>query len=216
MAEFVGCYSGGLGEPSCVYAEPDGNTFSVLVCASFLVKEICEEMGAFYATFDPYDANLRELNLGRQFIITPEKTIEKEKNGIPRIDWIRPSAIRLDTRPGVPRNTQVLPYQTLEGTVECVENPNFQMYFTNSKHQRYSLHRKMFYGTNGDFMATFCPDVPGYREDGRPGPYRLQGDIVYNEDESGIPRFEVVRPAWKKNKKGQWRKVRLPWPYDKE
>uniref|UniRef100_UPI000552C966 hypothetical protein n=1 Tax=Desulfovibrio cuneatus TaxID=159728 RepID=UPI000552C966 len=157
-----------------------------------------------------YDANAWEKNLGRQFIITPEKILEKEKNGVPRIDWLRPSAIRLDTRPGIPCNTRVLPYQTLEGTVECVRNPNFQMYFTDTKGKRYVLDKKMFYGTGADFMGTFCPDSPNYQGDGRRGPYRLQGDIVFKGIEPGIPTFELVRPVLKKNLKGRWKEVRPP------
>ena len=216
LAEFVGCYSGGLGEPVCVYVEPDGNPFSVIVCASFLVKEICEEMGKFYATFDPYDANLREIDLGRQFIITPEEILWEQTNGVPRIESMRPSAIRLDTRPGVPRNTKVVPYQTLEGTVECVDDPYFSMYLRDAKNKRYFLNRKSGFGTAGDFMEAFCPAVPGYQDDDRAGPYRLQGDIVYNADEPEIPTFEVVWPAWKKSKQGRWLKVRQPWPNDRE
>ena len=108
VAEFVGCYSG-QGSVSCVFSEPDGNDFVILLCDDDDKYDTCGKIGTSRSTFNPYDANVWEMNLGRQFIITPEKTIEKEKNGIPRIDWLRPSAIRLDIRPGIPRNTRVLP-----------------------------------------------------------------------------------------------------------
>uniref|UniRef100_UPI0005506CAA hypothetical protein n=1 Tax=Desulfovibrio cuneatus TaxID=159728 RepID=UPI0005506CAA len=173
-------------------------------------ENLCGEIGTYSSTFDPYDANAWEKNLGRQFIITPGKIIWEQKNGIPRTAWLHPSAIRLDTRPGVPRNTQVLPYQTLEGTVKCVEKPMFQMYFTDTKNKRYVLSGKMGFGSGGSFKATFCPDVPGYRDDGKLGPYRFQGDIVYKGIEPGVPTFKVVSPAWKKYKKGGWKEVPPP------
>ncbi|WP_027187879.1 hypothetical protein [Desulfovibrio cuneatus] len=212
VAEFVSCYSG-QGSVSCVFSEPDGNNFNILLCYDDDKEGLCGEIGISRSTFNPYDANAWEMNLGRQFIITPEKMIveeEQEKNGISHMRWLRPSAIRLDTRPGVPRNTRVLPYQTLEGTVECVRDPYFSMYFIDAKNKRYALHGKMGFGSNGPFSRMFCPNEPGYRDDGRHGPYRFQGDVIYDEEEPEIPSFEAVSPAWKKYKKGGWKEVPPP------
>ncbi|WP_027187148.1 hypothetical protein [Desulfovibrio cuneatus] len=209
VAEFVSCYYG-QGSATCVFSEPDGNNFTILLCDDGENKDLCGEIGIYSSTFDPYDANAREQNLGRQFIITPEKILVEEKNGVPRIDWLRPSAIRLDTRPGIPRNTRVLPYQTLEGTVECVEEPMFQMYFIDTKKQRNVLYGKMGFGSAGPFSRMFCPNAPGYNGDGRLGPYRLQGDIVYKGIEPGVPEFEVVSPAWKNIRKATGKKCRPP------
>lgn len=140
IAEFVGC-DYGQGFYDCTFISHDNTAYSITFCDEEDM-DVCMEWRTANSSDSYRDIDERK-NLGRQFIITPNK-VQIEYNNSGNIDYIRVQAkyIQLDKRINTPKNTKIIPYKTLSGSIQCFWDENelqLRVSLVTKKGKRYEL-----------------------------------------------------------------------------